>query len=118
MKRLLLVDDDVELSELLARKLSRAGYEVRSADSLRAALELTAVEAPFDVLITDFHLPDADGAGVAAALRVPITLGLTGSSDPADAERLRAAGFAAVLIKPVGGQQVLDAVARTLGEPA
>ncbi len=114
MKRVLLVDDDADLSELLATQLRRAGYEVSMADSLHNALEVTSREAVFDVLITDLNLPDADGAAVAKALGVPIKLALTGSSSPADAKRLLADGFAAVLVKPLSGKQVVEALTHLL----
>lgn len=114
MTRVLLVDDDVDLAELLAEALTRGGYDVRCADSLFDALAVTRAEAPFDVLITDLHLPDADGAAVAKALAVPVTLALTGSTAPADAQRLLAEGFAAVLVKPLSGLQLLEALSRSL----
>ena len=114
MKRVLLVDDDRELSELLAAQLTRGGYAVCFADSLLSAMTGASEEAPFDVLVTDLYLPDADGAAIAEALGVPIKLALTGSGAPADAERLLAAGFAEVLVKPVSGPKLLDAISRSL----
>lgn len=114
MTRVLLVDDDRELCELLGAQLTRAGYEVSVADSLLAALQVASEEAPFDALITDLHLPDADGSAVAEALGVPIKLALTGSSSKEDAQRLLAAGFAAVLVKPLSGKQLVEALTRSL----
>jgi CheY-like chemotaxis protein len=116
MTRVLLVDDDRDLSELLAAQLTWAGYQVRTTDSLLSALQAASEEAPFNVLITDLHLPDADGSAVAEALGVPIKLALTGSSSAADSKRLLAAGFAAVLIKPLSGKQLLEALKRSLEE--
>lgn len=114
MTRVLLVDDDRELAELLAAQLTRGGYEVRVADSLFSALEVATVEPPFDVLVTDLHLPDADGSAVGEALGVPVKLALTGSSSAQDEKSLLAAGFAAVLTKPVTGKQLGEALARSL----
>jgi CheY-like chemotaxis protein len=117
MKRVLLVDDDRDLAELLAGQLTRAGYDVRWADSLFGALEVAGEETPFDVLVTDLNLPDADGAAVAEALGVPIKLALTGSSSAADSKRLLAAGFAEVLVKPLTGKQLVEALSRSVGSP-
>ena len=114
MTRVLLVDDDRDLSELLAAHLTRSGYQVCSADSLLDALHVASEEKPFDVLITDLNLPDADGTSVAEALGVPIKLALTGSSSAVDAKRLIDAGFAEVLVKPLSGKHLVDAVARSL----
>ena len=100
MTRVLLVDDDRDLAELLASQLAREGYAVCVADSLLSAQQVASEEDPFDILITDLNLPDADGEAVAQALGIPIKLALTGSSSTADAKRLMAAGFAAVLVKP------------------
>lgn len=113
----MLVDDDLELVELLAHQLKRAGYDVRFSDSCAGAVEVARTEPRFDALITDLHLPDADGAEVAAQLKAHVSLGLTGSSSAADANRLLAAGFAEVLVKPVTGKQLLDALTRCLGAP-
>ena len=110
----MLVDDDAELAELLASQLTRAGFEVRFADSLANAQQVASEEKPFDVLITDLHLPDGDGAAVATALGVPIKLALTGSSNSDDAKRLMADGFSAVLVKPLSAKQVVEAVTRSL----
>ena len=114
MTRVLLVDDDEDLCELVAAQLTRAGFEVAVADSLRSALEVASEQKPFDVLITDLHLPDADGAMVAQALGVPIKLALTGSSSPSDAKRLMGEGFAAVLVKPLMANQLVEALKRSL----
>lgn len=109
-----MVDDDRELAELMARELQRAGHTVICADSLLNALEVSAEEAPFEVLITDLHLPDADGTAVAEALGIPIKLALTGSSAASDRQRLLAAGFCAVLVKPLSGKQLLEALNQSL----
>ncbi len=117
MTRVMLVDDDLELVELLAHQLKRAGYQVRFADSCASAVEIARAEPRFDLLITDLHLPDADGAEVAAQLKAHVSLALTGSSAPSDVARLRAAGFAEVLVKPLTGRQMLEAVTRCVGVP-
>ncbi len=114
MTRVLVVDDDRDLSELVAAQLKREGFEVSLADSLLGALQVASEEDPFDVLITDLHLPDADGDSVAEALGVPIKLALTGSSSAADAQRLLAAGFSEVLIKPLTGVELVEALRRSL----
>lgn len=117
MTRVLLVDDDHDLSELLGAQLTRAGYEVRVADSLFTALEVAGEEEPFDVLVTDLNLPDADGTSVGEALGVPIKLALTGSSSAEDVKRLLAAGFFEVLTKPMTGKQLVEALKRSLTLP-
>jgi PAS domain S-box-containing protein len=61
--RLLVVDDEPEIAELLGEMLSGAGYEVMTAESGAVALAMLE-EARFDAIISDLHMPDLDGAGL------------------------------------------------------
>ncbi|HSD29337.1 MAG TPA: sigma-54 dependent transcriptional regulator, partial [Vicinamibacteria bacterium] len=65
---LLLVDDDDAFRQVLARELTRLGFEVATADSGRAALERVAAREP-DVVLLDLRLPDRDGLEVLEAMR-------------------------------------------------
>ncbi len=101
MTRVLLVDDEPDFTMLLSRQLARVtGFEVLTADSLQAARELSAAER-FDVLVTDLNLADGDGLEVKRVTAIPCCLALTGSSTGSDLLRLKQAGFAEVLVKPV-----------------
>ncbi len=66
--RLLVVDDDRALREVLRRTLSLAGYEVRLAESGAEALTEIAGAAP-DAVVLDVGLPDIDGLEVCRLLR-------------------------------------------------
>ena len=57
--RILLVDDDPVVRELLAEELSALGYEVAQAGHAAAALRL--LDPAPDVLVTDFSMPGTDG---------------------------------------------------------
>ena len=61
--RLLVVDDEPEIAELIGEMLSGAGYEVMTAESGAVALAMLA-EARFDAIVSDLHMPDLDGAGL------------------------------------------------------
>jgi two-component system NtrC family sensor kinase len=61
--RLLVVDDEPEIAELLGEMLGSAGYEVMTAESGAVALAMLA-EARFDAIVSDLHMPDLDGAGL------------------------------------------------------
>ncbi len=86
MTRLLLVDDDIELSDMLAEYLGAEGFEVRCAASGDAALAVLA-EQVFDLVILDVMLPGRDGFEVLKALRrtqdVPVLM-LTARGDDID----------------------------------
>src|SRR5438552_1686292 len=65
---LLVVDDDAENRDLLARRLERLGYRVAQAEHGRAALEKLAAE-PFDLLLLDVVMPELDGYQVLQRLQ-------------------------------------------------
>jgi len=66
---ILIVDDDVRSASLLGRMLQSEGYETEVAnDGASAIARLTRDPAP-DVLITERHLPHADGLAVARYAR-------------------------------------------------
>jgi DNA-binding response OmpR family regulator len=67
--RVLLVDDDDGLRDLMSATLERKGFDVVAAASVAEALRLITSQA-FDVLITDLHMPNpADGFTVVTAMR-------------------------------------------------
>jgi DNA-binding response OmpR family regulator len=66
--RVLLVEDDHDISEPLARALTREGYEVLAAADGRLALE-SVIDAPPDLIILDIGLPGMDGLDVCRHVR-------------------------------------------------
>lgn len=65
---ILSVDDERDVTDLIHFHLSRAGFDVVTASSGRAALEAVAVRPP-DLIILDLMLPDIDGFGICEILR-------------------------------------------------
>lgn len=59
--RVLVVDDEPELSELMREMLESAGYDVATAESGAVALEMLEL-ARFDAIVCDLRMPDMDGA--------------------------------------------------------
>lgn len=68
MPKLLLIDDDVELSELLSEYLTQQGFIVSAAHDGLSGLDV-AKKASFDVILLDVMLPELDGFEVLKALR-------------------------------------------------
>ena len=88
-ERILLVDDDSRLAEMVSEYLGETGFRVTIAPTGRAGLEHLARE-PFDALVLDLMLPDMDGLEVcrqvrasAAASEIPILM-LTARGDAMD----------------------------------
>src|ERR1700722_11199863 len=67
--RVLLVDDDEPVREMMGMTLDSKGFDVTRAANVTEALKFIATES-FDVLITDLHMPNpSDGFAVVAAMR-------------------------------------------------
>jgi len=111
--RLLLIEDDAEAAQYLARSLRESGYEVDVAADGRAGQE-SALAGGHDVIIADRNLPHVDGLTIVQALRtagssVPVLiLSALGSVDDR-IEGLRAGGDD-YLIKPFAFEELLARV--------
>jgi DNA-binding response OmpR family regulator len=60
MKRILVMDDDEIVSEMLVQLLTEAGYEAESAPDGDRGLKLLAAK-PFDLIIADLIMPNKEG---------------------------------------------------------
>ncbi|QDX27425.1 response regulator [Sphingomonas suaedae] len=99
-----LVEDDDALRRALQLMLFNRGFDVRAFPSAAHALADAAADR-IGVLVADYRLPDSDGVALLRALRGRGWAGhavlLTGFPSPTLEREARAAGFAAVLEKPV-----------------
>src|SRR5262245_17426044 len=68
MARILLIEDDSRLAEMVSNYLGGAGFQVVRAATGNAGLALHAREA-FDALVLDLMLPDMDGLDVCRTIR-------------------------------------------------
>jgi CheY-like chemotaxis protein len=118
--RILVIDDDAVMTELLSAVLGMRSHQVTTADSGEAALALLPSQT-FDVVLTDLQLPGLRGHSLAAALRSAISqkdssastrlLGMSGSP-PSDLER---SAFDAFLLKPFTSEQLEEAAIGVAG---
>lgn len=115
--RALVVDDAPDVAEMVGVMMTVAGYEVETALSAPAALEL-AGRASFDVIISDIGMPFMNGYELAQRLRlipgyeaVPL-IAVTGFTMYDDRARALASGFDDFLTKPINTNDLLDAVER------
>jgi len=114
----LIVEDYALAAEAIQLLLESRGYRVRTAGSVRAAVDACAAE-PMDLMLLDLTLPDGDGllvlVGAAECGALPrTTVVLTGHDDPVIVARCRAAGCREVLLKPVAARDLLAGAARWL----
>ncbi|WP_224242616.1 sensor histidine kinase [Hyalangium gracile] len=107
--RVLVVDDNAAFLDNLRELLGDAGYEVRIAESCRAARE--HAKAGFDVALVDLRLPDGDGTALAAELKREMpeseVVLLTGFATLETAVAAVRAGACAYLMKPCAPQDLL-----------
>ncbi|OFW46054.1 MAG: hypothetical protein A3J29_19025 [Acidobacteria bacterium RIFCSPLOWO2_12_FULL_67_14b] len=112
-KRVLVVDDDPFMVEVLLRILKRENLDVLVAGSGPEAIERSAGQA-LDLLITDFHMPAMTGAELADRIRQRLpdlrVLYQTGFSDQLFEERVELAEGEAFLEKPFSSIGLREAV--------
>ncbi len=112
VSRILVVDDDLEVADILREVLEEEGHQVFVAHDGASAVTLALTPRP-EIAFLDFGLPDMDGVELAGRLRSdPATAGirliaLTGSEESA---RASAAGFERFLLKPVSLEALLLAL--------
>ena len=68
MKKILVVDDEKPISDIIKFNMAKEGYEVLTAFDGKEALEMFEAEQP-DILILDLMLPEVDGLEVARTIR-------------------------------------------------
>jgi CheY-like chemotaxis protein len=116
--RILVVEDNELAAGALQALFESFGYLVRTADSVRAAIDACTGE-PTDLMLLDLTLPDGDGLSVLAAVALlghlpGTTVALTGHDDPDIVRRCLDAGCREVLVKPVGARDLLARTAAWL----
>jgi excisionase family DNA binding protein len=117
--RVLVVDDEASIRDLLAKTLALAEYDVDLAADGRSALERLRLY-PYDLLIVDLKMPGVDGLTIIREAKrykadLPVII-ITGFSTEASAIEAVNLGVAGYLTKPFRVPQVLSAAAKALGE--
>jgi signal transduction histidine kinase len=112
--RLLLVEDHDDTREILARLLSRRGYDVEAARNAQEA-RARASRMTFDLLISDIALPDGAGCELLAELSTKYGLhgiAMSGFGSDADLALSKEAGFLEHLVKPIDAKALDAAIQR------
>ena len=117
--RILVVDDEASIRDLLSKTLALADYDVDLAPDGRTAIDRLRI-APYDLLITDLKMPGIDGLTVIREGRrlrpdIPVVI-ITGYSSEASAIEAVNLGVSGYLTKPFRVPRVLAAAAKALGE--
>jgi len=112
--RVLVIDDEAEVRQVLSRVLEVAGYRVDEAENAAAALLLLKNGGNPDVIITDLRMPGTDGIQFLQRLRetnedVPVIIITGGPSLDSAIAAIEYGGYR-YLQKPVARQTLVDAV--------
>jgi len=120
-ERLLVVDDEEALSNLIKAMLERYGYQVTNTIASPEALQLFK-QTPelFDLVITDYAMPNMDGIDLATELlrvrpELPVLL-CTGFNDKEKTEQALQAGIKACINKPMQAEELALMVRQTLDQ--
>jgi DNA-binding response OmpR family regulator len=112
--KVLLVDDDEAIREMMTATLEQKGFEVVAAANVTEALKLITTES-FDVLITDLHMPNpSDGFAVITAMRhlqpKALTLLVSGYPDVKSAMDAILLEADQIIVKPFEAKTLADLV--------
>lgn len=119
-ERLMLIDDEVALLNILGRQLEKAGYTVETYENPETAIGVFKMDPDgYDLVITDMTMPPYTGEVLAKKMLdikpdLPIFL-CTGYSDKIDEERAIEVGFTKFLIKPVPFRKLTESLREVLG---
>lgn len=119
-QRILVVDDEAHIVQVLTFKLRNAGYEVLTAVDGEEGFELASSELP-DLIITDFQMPYMTGLELCRALaeqestaNLPVLM-LTARGYALDDDDLKIGNIRGVLSKPFSPRAIVQQVADLIG---
>src|SRR5579863_8626067 len=117
-RRILLADDSVTIQKVIELTFMDDDFEVQAVGNGDEAISLLTAK-PFDFVITDVHMPGANGYEVARRAKeirpgIPVLL-LVGTFEPFDEGQARSSGANSHLKKPFDSQELLQRVHELLG---
>jgi two-component system sensor histidine kinase/response regulator len=117
MKRILVIEDQQALRQLLSRMLTLEGFEVVTANNGSNGIAAAKQKLP-DLIFCDLKMPELDGYGVLCAIRadertahIPVVF-VTASAGQAERESGLKRGAAAYLTKPFRREDILETIKR------
>src|SRR5450631_4148595 len=117
MNRILIIDDDMDMCNLLGRFLQRKGFETDAAHTGNKGIAKFK-ESKFDIVLCDFRLGDKEGREVLQEIKTlephSIVIIITGYSDIKTAVDVIKAGAFDYITKPLIPDEVLNVITRAL----
>jgi len=120
-KRILLVDDDLDVLHFVRRALEKSGAEVVVASSTETALRNIAMTKPA-IVVADISMPGCDGYELVRRMRDQETehtpaIALTANVREADIMKAAEAGFDAHVAKPTRAFKLIRAIQDVISAP-
>jgi DNA-binding NtrC family response regulator len=119
MARILVVDDEASIREILSRRLTQWGHEVVTANGAEAALTEMAV-SPAQIVFSDVIMPILDGVWLAREIRDrwpdAIVVAVSGAQEMDTVVNMRKHGAVDFVTKPIGREMLHQALERALAK--
>ncbi len=121
MKKILIIDDNIDWLNVFSMRLQNAGYEVTAVfDTIQAKRKITEIKP--DVIFLDIMMPAGGGLGILEFIRkntdtfnTPVII-ITGSTNEEVRREAEKAGIAGYYIKPIDAGQILEKLEMLLGK--
>lgn len=119
-KKVMIIEDEEDAAELFAEMMRISGFRVLKTSKSAPAIEMMTADKP-DIVLLDIMMPEVSGLDILRQMRrdpnlagIPVIV-VTAKGMPADIKNGMEAGASTYLTKPVGFQELKEAVERTLG---
>ena len=117
--KILIVDDEPDIVEVLADRLEASGFDVRTVHNARDCYAAVAEDAP-DLILLDIQMPDIGGMEALADLKknhpeVPVLM-ISASSVPEVAQEAIRGGAEGFVLKPFEPEELMQSINEVLGE--
>ena len=117
MARVLVVDDEASIRDILTRRLTQWGHHVVTAGGAEAALDAMAAE-PADIVFCDVIMPLFNGVWLAQQVRErwpgTVIVAVSGAQDMGTVKKMREQGAVDYVTKPIGREMLHQALQRAL----
>jgi DNA-binding NtrC family response regulator len=119
MARILVVDDEAPIREILSRRLTQWGHEVVTATGAEAALAEMAT-SPAQIVFSDVIMPLFDGVWLAKEIRdrwpATVVVAVSGAQEMDTVVQMRNHGAVDFVAKPIGREMLHQALERALAK--
>jgi DNA-binding NtrC family response regulator len=117
MARILVVDDEAPIREILTRRLTQWGHEVVTAPTADAAVDVMAAQ-PAEIVFCDVIMPVHDGVWLAQQIRErwpqTVLVACSGAQEMSTVVKMRQFGAVDFVPKPIGREMLHQALERAL----